>query len=117
MLHSTVLTSFDAPSPTNPGDFQAYNDFYYEPIATSGSREDVVRVRIAGTSHLHISDLSLGLRWIPALASDTPGAKIVEILNRYSLAFFDEHLRGTPSELLDGPVDEFPEVTFQTFGR
>lgn len=61
--------------------------------------------------------MSLLVRWIPGVASRTPGPRIAEILNRYSLAFFDEHLRGIPSPLLDGPVEGFPEVTFQTFGR
>ena len=69
-----------------------------------------------GTSHIHLTDLSLMVRWIPIYGSGTPGTRIAEILNRYSLAFFDEALRGRPSSLLDGPTPEFPEVSFQTFG-
>ena len=117
MLHSSDIVTHPTPSDGNPGDYQAYSDFHYEPIATRGSRDDVVRLRIDGTSHLHISDGSLMVRWIPGIASRTPGPRIAEILNRYCLAFFDEHLLGRPAPLLDGPSAQYPEVTFQTFGR
>ena len=57
------------------------------------------------------------MRYIPGFSSPTPGNRIAEILNRYCLAFFEEYVReeGDRSPLLDGPVPEFPEVTFQTF--
>jgi len=59
------------------------------------------------------------IRGVPGLSSITPGERIAEILNRYCLAFFDEYVKGegSRSPLLDGPDDEFPEVTFQTFGH
>jgi predicted dienelactone hydrolase len=107
------------PSAANPDDFQAHNDFHYETVATRGLRSDVIRIRLDGTSHLHISDMSLMIRFVPGLASPTPGKRIAEILNRYCLAFFNEFVKeeGARSPLLDGPVPEFPEVTFQTFGH
>ena len=117
MVYATDLTSHSTPSEKNPGDFQSHNDFHYEPPETRGTRGDVVRIRIDGTAHLHVSDMSLMVRWIPGVASGTSGQRIAEILNRYCLAFFDEHLRSQPAPLLDGPSTEFPEVTFQSFGR
>jgi predicted dienelactone hydrolase len=117
MVHSSDMVTHVVGHPNNPDDYQAYTDFHYEPVATRGTRNDVIRIRIDGTSHLHLSDMSLLVRWIPGVASRTPGPRIAEILNRCSLAFFDEYLRGIKSPLLDGPAEEFPEVTFQTFGR
>jgi hypothetical protein len=36
------------------------------------------------------------------------------ILDSYTLAFFDRHLKGLPAALLDGPSEQFPEVLFET---
>jgi hypothetical protein len=35
-----------------------------------------------------------------------------DIINAYSLAFFDKHLRGESPPLLDGPSNSFPEARF-----
>jgi hypothetical protein len=35
-----------------------------------------------------------------------------DIINAYSLAFFDQHLEGHPAALLDGPAKQYPEVLF-----
>jgi hypothetical protein len=35
-----------------------------------------------------------------------------EIINAYTLAFFDQYLRGKPSPLLAAPSPSFPEATF-----
>jgi hypothetical protein len=32
-----------------------------------------------------------------------------QIINAYSLAFFDRHLKGRPAALLDGPAEQYPE--------
>ena len=117
MIHSADIVTHPMPSSGNPGDYQAYSDFHYEAAATRGTRDDVQRIRIDGTSHLHLSDMSLMVRFIPGLSSATSGRRIAEVLNRYCLAFFERHLRGVPTSLLDGPSPGFPEVTFQTFGR
>jgi hypothetical protein len=39
---------------------------------------------------------------------------MLHILNVYTLAFFDEHLKGEDIPLLDGPSPEYPEVAFQS---
>jgi hypothetical protein len=36
------------------------------------------------------------------------------IVNAYSLAFFDQHLEGRPAALLDGPAKQYPKVFFET---
>jgi len=37
-----------------------------------------------------------------------------DIINAYSLAFFDRHLKDRQVALLDGPAEEFPDVLFET---
>ncbi|MFJ8039418.1 alpha/beta hydrolase family protein [Kitasatospora sp. NPDC096147] len=45
---------------------------------------------------------------------ETPlaGARSEQIVRSYLGAFFDQHLRGTPAPLLNGPTAAFPEVGF-----
>jgi hypothetical protein len=119
MLYASKDTTHNTPSDSNPGDFQGHNDFYYEPPDTRGLRNDVVRIRVDGTAHLNISDMSMMFRYVPGMASETPGERIAEILNRYCRAFFDVYVKKTGSRdpILDRPSSEFPEVTFQTFGH
>jgi hypothetical protein len=37
-----------------------------------------------------------------------------DIVNAYSLAFFDRHLASRPTELLDGPAKLFPDAVFES---
>ncbi len=48
------------------------------------------------------------------LAGPIDEQKAHDIVNAYSLAFFDRHLRGRPSTLLDGPAKQYPEVMFES---
>jgi dienelactone hydrolase len=69
-------------------------------------------VTIARTNHGHFSDLPLFL----ALFQDTTllsGRRTHEIISAYTLAFFDQYLRGRRSSLLSAPAAEFPEVAFR----
>ena len=38
---------------------------------------------------------------------------MVRILNAYTLAFFDKHLKGLPTSLLNGISAEYPEVLIE----
>ena len=59
-----------------------------------------------------------GWRWqlIPAyaLAGPLDGQRVHAIINAYSVAFFDQHLRGRPAKLLAGPGAPYPEVLFES---
>jgi len=68
---------------------------------------------VAGAVHASFTDLALladqaGIDLAPHL----PGARSLEITRAYVRALFDQHLRGEPQLLLDGPSPRFPEVTF-----
>jgi pimeloyl-ACP methyl ester carboxylesterase len=69
---------------------------------------------IAGTRHYDFSDLPLLSPLSPWLGLKGPidGRRVIEIVSRYSVAFFDEHLKGENSELLAGPSQDYAEVDF-----
>ncbi|MGE0442951.1 MAG: alpha/beta hydrolase family protein [Gemmatimonadales bacterium] len=70
-------------------------------------------VTVPQTTHLGLTDLTLMgplLRFTGVTGRLAPDRRET-IMSRYLLAFFDTHLRGQPSTLLDGRSEEFPEVS------
>lgn len=78
------------------------------------SSADWYNVTIAGTDHGDFSDLGL---FYPRSKERLDAKRAHEIINAYTLAFFERYLRGTPSELLSGPSPAMPEVTFRSWIR
>ncbi len=73
-------------------------------------------VEVAGMFHSNFMDVPI---WLPfasfvGLSGPIDGARGHHIVNAYSLAFFDRHLKGETAVLLDGPADQLPEVLFET---
>ncbi|MGW7349429.1 alpha/beta hydrolase family protein [Streptomyces sp. NPDC054854] len=60
------------------------------------------------TDFPHLGD-ELG---IPDPGAPLTGARSVELTRRYVGAFFDQHLKGRPQPVLDGPAADAPEVRF-----
>ncbi len=73
-------------------------------------------VIIRGTRHLNFADLVLYSPVLKFTKTFGPidGYRMAEVLNDYTLAFFDEHLKGETSSLLDGPSPDHPDVEFQS---
>ena len=74
------------------------------------------RVYIRGARHSNFTDKSLGLLG-PAggmLLGPIDGRRMQMILSLYLVAFFDKHLQGVDSPLLDGPDRDLPEVDFHS---
>jgi predicted dienelactone hydrolase len=73
-------------------------------------------VRLPGTFHINFLDLSLlsPLAYWLGLSGPIGARRTHRIVNAYSLAFFDRHLKGLPARLLDGPSEDYPEVLFET---
>jgi len=72
-------------------------------------------VTVRGTTHFDFTDLFLYmpvLKFTKALGPIN-GYRMIEIVNDYSLAFFDKHLKGEMPPLLDGPSANYPEVTIE----
>lgn len=73
-------------------------------------------VEVPGMFHLDMTDapmLASLVAW-PGLSGPVGGDRAHEIINAYSVAFFDRTLRDRPSGLLDGPPECFPEVVFES---
>jgi predicted dienelactone hydrolase len=71
-------------------------------------------VTILGTAHYDFTDLPMLSPLAPQLGLKGPinGQRVVEIVDDYLLAFFDQTLKGQPTALFDGPSSQFPEVRF-----
>jgi predicted dienelactone hydrolase len=72
-------------------------------------------VRVPGIFHSEFTDAP---NWTPlapwvGISGPVGGERSHEIVNAYSLAFFDRHLEGRPSALLDGPTGPYPEVLLE----
>lgn len=84
------------------------------------------QVTIGGTTHYNFTDLPILLRNAGISGSRArqsvrpPGTldadRNLEIINAFTRAFFDRHLRGRAAPLLDGTASDYPEVTFQRVG-
>jgi hypothetical protein len=72
-------------------------------------------LEIKGTRHTDFAELTAltPLFLIPRLGNPFYGGRVLQIVNTYTLAFFDFYLKGVGSALLEGPSSEFPEVVYQ----
>jgi hypothetical protein len=73
-------------------------------------------LQIPGIFHLNFTDAPY---WLPVssklgMTGAVSSSRMFEIINAYSVAFFDKHLKGKPAPLLDGPSLRIPEVHFET---
>ena len=73
-------------------------------------------VRVPGMFHSNFTDAAI---WTPlapwlGLAGPIGARRAHDIVNAYSLAFFDRHLLGRPATLLDGAANNDPEVLFES---
>jgi predicted dienelactone hydrolase len=67
---------------------------------------------VRGSRHFDFTDFPLvvpGFKTLGVLGS-VDGARMVGMYTAYTLAFFDQFLKGEASPLLDGPSSQFPEV-------
>lgn len=69
-------------------------------------------IMVDGTVHQDWSDQSFWKIWgTTRPLGPIDGRRMMDVRSAYVRAFFDEHLRGKESPLMDGPVEEWPEVT------
>jgi len=73
-------------------------------------------LKIAGILHDDFGDLPL-LTPVSALLKERGplnGARTVNLVDAYVVAFFDQYLKNQPSPLLTGASPSYPEVTFES---
>lgn len=73
-------------------------------------------VQVPGMFHSNLTDLPA---WSPlwpllGVAGPIDVQRAHRIINAYSLAFFDRHLKGQPVTRFDGPTQHYPEGRFET---
>jgi predicted dienelactone hydrolase len=68
-----------------------------------------------GIFHMNFTDAPLfsPLASLMGLSGPLDARRAHSIINAYSLAFFDRHLKGHPAALLDGPSAHYPEALFE----
>jgi predicted dienelactone hydrolase len=91
-------------------------DCYVNDLLYKRADNDAYQMKIRGARHTNFGDPVLYGSLIQS-ENDEPtieGERMIYIQNIYSLAFFDKHLKGLASPLLDGPSAEFPEVVFRS---
>ncbi|MEO8613075.1 MAG: carboxylic ester hydrolase [Chloroflexota bacterium] len=74
-------------------------------------------VQVPGMFHVNFTDAPYFSPLTPQLGFAGPNINAqrgFDIINAYSLAFFDQHLQSRPAALLDGPSNQYPEVLFET---
>lgn len=79
-------------------------------------RNNAYEIMVRGSAHLNFTDfylISPLLKWLGAVGTIN-GERMQQIVNAYTLAFFNKHLKGANAHLLDGPSPEYPEVRFRS---
>lgn len=73
-------------------------------------------VLVPGMFHANFTDAPLfsPLASLAGLSGPFDAQRAHSIINAYSLAFFDRHLKGRPAALLDRLAKHYPEVLFET---
>jgi hypothetical protein len=86
--------------------------------AFEGARSDSYFATVAGMFHLNYTDFPYTLATPLARSLGFIGPidwrRGHEIVNAYTLAFFDRHLAMKAAPLLDGPAARFPEVVLES---
>jgi len=73
-------------------------------------------VQVPGMFHIDLTDLTYISPIFPIIGFSGPiGAQRAhDIINAYSVAFFDKHLLSQPAVFLDRQAEQYPEVIFET---
>jgi hypothetical protein len=86
-------------------------DLFYE-----NSISTAYMVRIKEARHANFTDWSLmgGLMKLDGSLGPINGERFLQIQNEYVLAFFNQHLKGESSDLLDRSIQHYQEVIFKS---
>ena len=73
-------------------------------------------VQVPGMFHIDLTDDNTLSPIFPIIGFSGPigSQRAHDIINAYSLAFFDRHLKNLPKALLEGSAKQYPEVLFET---
>ena len=86
-------------------------------VPVDGAEGPVYRVMVSGTKHLNFADVSIFAPRFGTLRNalgKIDGYLMMEIVNDYSLAFFNQHLKDIPSTLLAEENGPYAEVKLES---
>ena len=86
----------------------------YEDIFAGSSDGDLYTVIVADADHYDYTDFTL-LHRQHMLMGTIAGRRMLELVNAYTLAFFDRYLRGSKQDLLETVPSPYPEVEFRAY--
>ena len=87
-------------------------------VYTSGAAP-FYSIDVDGATHMNFADASIiyPIFRRTGMLGPIDGERMLEIMNRYTLAFFDEHLRGHSEPLLAASSPDYPEVALNVGSR
>lgn len=73
-------------------------------------------VRVPGMFHGNFTDIAIWTPMASLLGAAGPISphRAHDIVNAYTLAFFDRHVYGRPAKLLEGPAEAYPDAVFES---
>jgi hypothetical protein len=73
-------------------------------------------VQVPGMFHIDLTDDTYISPIFPTIGFSGPIGiqRAHNIINAYSLAFFDRYLKGQAGALLNGPAEQYPEILFES---
>ena len=82
--------------------------------AFANSHGDGYFLQVPGMFHVNLTDIPLWSPLLPRLGVTGPidAVRAHNIINAFSLAFFNRHLLGRAEALIDDPASQYPEVSF-----
>ena len=84
--------------------YRGYDELFLSTAGAGGCS-----LLIEGSDHMNFSDLPFFVNALP-MVGKIEQSRMQDIQSAYIRAFFDKHLKGIDSELLDGPSGIYPEV-------
>lgn len=86
-----------------------------EVILAQALRE-AYRLTIKGTSHLSFMDIYFWFRQPRSgITRRLTPRRAIEVMNAYTLAFFNKHLKNKEAPLMEAPSNRYPEAIFETY--
>jgi hypothetical protein len=91
-------------------------DCYVNQLFYQQAQDSAYQIKVRGARHSSFGDPCLWGGLLSSIGSDATidGQQMARLQTAYSLAFFNQHLKGMTSELLTGPSAEYPQVVFES---
>ena len=88
----------------------------YDAVFADHVEDDAYTLTIADADHYDFTDFTMLHRQHPMMGT-VDGRRMVDIMNAYTLAFFDLYLKGMESDLIRGEKRPYPEADFRVHAK